>query len=546
MSERYDFIIAGGGTAGCVLANRLSENPANRVLLIEAGPSDDSFMVRMPKGFGKLMSDPRHVYHYDTDHHQQVAGARAERWWRGKLIGGSSAVNGMVYHRGQPQDYDHLIELGLKGWGWQDVLPYFLKLEDHELPATAFRGRGGALPLMQHPEQPRLSEAIIAAGQSLGLPRKIDANLPDQEGISYITYNIDPKTRERVSAAKAFLTAAVRARQNLTILTATRVEKLLIDGRRAVGVLCRREDGSTARFDADREVIVSAGAIHSPQLLQLSGIGPAALLQARGISVIQDLPGVGSNLREHWNFWFQYRLRHARDSENRDYAGARLLAQVLNYLLFRRGLMSWGSTQMVAFVRTRPELTRPDAQLMFAPYSLDFEAMAKGGAAMEKAPGMHFFGYPLRGTSQGNVAIRSGDSAQHPLISPNYLSTDYDRDVTIGLVRYIRRLMSQPQLAPYVLSETGPTCGVQTDDEIIDYARRFGSTAYHACGTCKMGSDADPMAVLDARLRVRGIEGLRVMDVSILPELLSANPNGPVMALAWRASDLIREDHARR
>lgn len=538
--ESYDFIIAGGGTAGCVLARQLSNDPAHRVLLIEAGPSDDSFMVRMPKGFGKLMTDPRHVYHYATDHHERVPGARPEKWWRGKVIGGSSAVNGMVYHRGQPQDYDHLVALGLQGWGWNEVLPYFVKLENHELPATPWRGHGGPLDLMLHPQRPRLSEAILDAAQQIGLRRKEEPNLPEQEGISYIAYNIHPKTRERVSAGKAFLTPEVRRRPNLRILTQTRAERIVFEGRRAVAVRCRRDDGSSVEFRAARDLILSAGAIHSPQLLQLSGIGPAALLQHHGIPVLHDLPGVGSNLREHWNFWFQYRLRHARDSENRDYAGWRLLAQVLNYLARRRGLMSWGSTQMSAFVRTRDGLDRPDAQLMFAPYTLDFDAMAAGGAAMEKAPGLHAFGYPLRGTSQGTIEIRSPDIADAPRISPNYLSTAHDCEVTIGLVRYIRRLMAQPALEPYVVGELEPTRSVQTDEQIIDHARRFGSTAFHACGTCRMG--IDEMAVLDARLRVRGIEGLRVMDVSVLPEQLSANPNGPLMALAWRASDLILAD----
>ncbi|MDB5985140.1 MAG: hypothetical protein JWR16_193 [Nevskia sp.] len=541
MSEIYDFIIAGGGTAGCVLARQLSNDSRHRVLLVEAGPSDESFLIKMPKGFGKLMTDPNHCYFYDTDNHERVKGARPEKWWRGKVIGGSSAVNGMVYHRGQPQDYDRLTELGLAGWSWQDVLPYFVKLENHKLPATPWRGRGGPLDIMLHPERPRLSEAILDAGAALGLPRKEEPNLPEQEGISYIAYNINARG-ERVSAGKAFLTPEVRRRPNLHILTHTRVDRILFEDRRAIGVACTLQDGSKQQYRAAREVILSAGAIHSPQLLQLSGIGPAELLNLHGIPLLQDLPGVGRNMREHWHFWFQFRLRHAQDSENREYSGARLLKHVLNYLLFRRGLMSWGSTQMVAFVRTRPELDRPDAQLMFAPYSLDFEAMAKGGAAMEKQPGMHFFGYPLRGTSQGSIRIESTDIARLPQISPNYLSTEYDQQVTIGLVRAIRRLMSQSSLKPYVEGEIGATLGVQTDHEIIDYARRFGSTSYHACGTCKMGADGDPMAVLDARLHVRGVEGLRVMDVSILPEQLSANPNGPVMALAWRAADLILQD----
>jgi choline dehydrogenase-like flavoprotein len=538
MNATYDFIIVGGGSAGCVLANRLSAKPTHRVLLVEAGPDDESFLIRMPKGFGKLLSDPRHCYFYGTNH-VSTGGGRPDIWVRGKVLGGSSAVNGMVYHHGQPQDYDNLAAAGLKGWGWNDIARCFASIEDHRLPATPWRGRGGPIPIRLHPTPTRLSEAMIAAGGHMGLERKQDPNLPEQEGVSYVASNID-RRGQRVSAARGFLTPGVRRRPNLTILTETHVERILFEGTRAVGVACVRGT-ERAEYRASREVILSAGTIASPHLLQVSGVGPAKHLQGLGVPVVYDSPGVGANLREHWLAFTQFRLRDWQDSQNREFAGFPLARQVVNYLLFRRGPLSIGGYDVVAFVRTRPGLDRPDAQLMYAPYSLDMDAKEGAAAGMESEPGMQFFGYPMRGTSQGTVLIGSAAPRDPPQISPNYLATEYDRLTTVSTVRYIRSFMQQAPLEPFVVGELPPTSLAQSDDEILDMVKAYGSAGLHAVGTCRMGSD--PLAVLDERLRVHGVAGLRVVDCSIFPEQLSGNTNAPVMAAAWRASELLLEDH---
>ena len=538
MNATYDFIIVGGGSAGCVLANRLSEKPVHQVLLIEAGPDDKNFLIRIPKGFGKLLSDPRHCYFYATNH-VSTGGGRPDIWVRGKVLGGSSAVNGMVYHHGQPQDYESLAAAGLKGWGWNDIARCFASIEDHQLPQTQWRGRGGPIPVRLHPTPTRLTEAMIAAGEQMGLRRKEDPNLPEQEGVSYVASNIDARG-QRVSAGRGFLTPAVRRRPNLTILTETQVERILFEGSRAVGVVCVR--GTEHReYGARREVILSAGTIGSPHLLQVSGIGPMKHLQSVGVPVIQDSPGVGANLREHWLAFTQFRLRAWRDSQNREFAGFRLARQVLSHVLFGRGPLSIGGYDVVAFVRTQSGLDRPDAQLMYAPYSLDMDARDGGAAGMEREPGMQFFGYPMRGTSQGSILIRSASPHDPPQISPNYLATEYDQRTTVSTVRYIRRFMQQAPLQQFVAGELPPTSLAQSDDEILDMVRAYGSAGLHAVGTCRMGSD--PAAVLDERLRVRGVAGLRVVDCSIFPEQLSGNTNAPVMAAAWRASELLLEDH---
>lgn len=518
--DGFDYVVVGAGAAGCVLANRLTEDPGTRVLLIEAGGWDRSPYVRVPKAFSRLMDDPRTAWHYPAT----VAPGRRETWQRGRMVGGSTSINGMIWSRGAAADWDALVHLG---WGWSTVRPIFERLEGH--PS---HGDGGPVRLSVATGTDPLCEEMLETGTELGWRRVDDLDAGDGERIGYATATIH--AGRRVTAADAFL-HPVRHRPNLTVAVDTVVLRVLVEGGRAVGVRAAHR-GREVEHRAAAEVILAAGALATPQLLQVSGIGPADTLRAAGVPVLLDRPRVGAGLREHRPIPVQYRLTGPGGYNARLGSPLGQARAALRYLLTRGGPLALPVMDVAAHVKSRPELDRPDAHLLMAPFSA---APARPGRALEleREPGLICLGTVTRPDSEGSLAITAPDPRTPPAIVANYFATAHDRRVAVDTFRRMRELFATGPVAKRIAAETLPGAAVQTDEEIVEAARTHGYCGYHAIGTCAMGADDEH--VVDPQLRVRGVTGLRVVDASVLPVMVSGWTSAPVTALAWRAADLI-------
>jgi len=530
---QYDYIIVGGGTAGCVLANRLSADGRHSVLVLEAGPRDHSIWIHIPIGYAKTMFHPVLNWRFQTDPEPSMDDRRIY-WPRGRCLGGSSSINGLIYVRGQPEDYDRWAALGNPGWGWKDVLPYFLRSEGNSRGASPYHGADGPLACSDIGAKHELMEAIIRAAGELAIPANEDFNGARQEGVGY--YQLFTRNGWRCSSATAYLRPAER-RPNLRVETDAHATRIVLEGRRAAGVSYRR-GGSETQARAMREVIVSAGALQSPQLLQLSGIGPAELLRSLGVPVAMDHPGVGENLQDHLQLRAMYRCTRPITT-NDDLASPWRKARIgLQWLLRRSGPLAIGINQGGLFARVMPDAVTPDVQFHFATLSAEL-----AGAKPHPWPGFTMSVCQLRPESRGRVRIRSRDPFEAPSIAPNYLTADGDRRCAVAGLKLARALAATAALKPYVAAEYRPGPEARSDEDLLAFARSYGATIFHPAGTCKMGRD--PMAVVDERLRVHGIGGLRVADCSVMPNLVSGNTNAAAVMIAEKASDLILEDAAR-
>jgi choline dehydrogenase len=529
-ADSFDYIVVGAGSAGCVLANRLTASGRHRVLLLEAGGHDRRIWIHIPLGYGKLFADARVNWLYKSEPEPELDNRQIIQP-RGKVLGGSSSINGLLYLRGQSADYDHWRQLGNTGWSFDDVLPYFRRSEDQERGEDALHGVGGPLAVSNVCEPHPLCEAFIESAQQAGFPRNDDFNGPTQEGAGY--FQLTARNGRRCSTAVGYLKEA-RRRPNLAIETNALASRILFEGRRAVGIEYRRGD-QTRTVRANREVILAGGAFNSPQLLQLSGVGPALLLRSFGIDVVADMQGVGADLQDHLQVRMQYRCTEPitmndviNSWRHRMMAGAR-------YAIFRKGLLAIGAGYAGGFFRTGPQVATPDMQVHFIIFSAD-----TAGAALHPFPGFIASICQLRPESRGFVRIKSADPMQPPAIQPRYLTSQLDRDTVVASLKLLRQIMGQKAMQRYIAEERAPGPDVQSDADLLAFARGAGTTVFHPTSTCRMGPDKT--AVVDERLRVRGLGNLRVVDASIMPTVVSGNTNAPVVMIAEKAADMILQD----
>jgi choline dehydrogenase len=531
-AESFDYIIVGAGSAGCVLANRLTACGRHRVLLLEAGGNDRNIWIHIPLGYGKLFANAKVNWLYTSEPEPELNNRRVIQP-RGKVLGGSSSINGLLYIRGQAADFDHWRQLGNAGWSFEDILPYFRRAEDQERGEDALHGVGGPLAVSDVNEPHPLCEAFIAAAQQAGFPRNDDFNGPTQEGAGY--FQLTARNGRRCSTAVGYLRQA-RRRPNLAIVPNAPASRILFAGRRAIGVEYRHA-GVTRTARADGEVIIAGGAFNSPQILQLSGLGPAALLSSLGIDVVADLPGVGADLQDHLQVRMQYRCTEPITMNDVINNWHQRIGAGLRYCLFRKGLLAVGAGYAGGFFRASPVAVTPDVQVHFIIFSGD-----TSGAPLHPFPGFIASVCQLRPESRGFVRIKSADPHMPPAIQPRYLSSRQDCDTVVAGMKLLRRIMNQPAMRRYIAEERVPDPSCASDADLLAFARATGTTVFHPTSTCRMGSD--PTAVVDERLRVRGIERLRVVDGSIMPALVSGNTNAAVVMIGEKGADLILQDAA--
>ena len=529
-NAEFDFIVVGAGAAGCVLANRLTASGRHTVLLLEAGGEDSNPWIHIPLGYGKHFSNPKVNWLYYSETDEKTASRRILQP-RGKVLGGSSSINGLLYIRGQHEDYDRWRDLGNAGWGYADVLPYFRKAEDQARGADEYHGAGGPLSVSDPSEPHPLADAFLAAADACGYPRNDDFNGATQEGFGYNQWTLRKGLRS--SAATGYLRPA-RRRSNLAVITHAHATRILFSGKRATGVEYRRHDNLASAL-ARKQVIAAGGSFNSPQLLQLSGVGPASFLKDFGIPVVADLPGVGMNLQDHYTGRMIYECTEPITLNDVVRHPGRGLMAALRYAFLRKGPLAMGSSYATGFIRAHPASATPDVQTSISLFSMD-----TAGDKLHSFPGFFLAARLLRPESRGSVLIRSRDPLQPPAIRPNYLSAEKDCTVLVGGLKAMRRLAQAPALSRYIVRERDPGPSCASDADLLDFLRRRGGIAYHPVSTCKMGDDA--AAVVDDRLRVRGLQNLRVVDASIMPTLVSGNTFAPTVMIAEKGADMILQD----